>query len=80
MQKFIIGVLGGALIGVAVTAYGREKKLKHDNEVLRTKWNLTSEEFNMAYQLLTQEEKERVYAVWEANEAYLKTLFPSLDV
>lgn len=80
MNKFIIGVLGGALLGTITVAYGRESKLKHDNEVLRTKWALTSEEFNIAYQMLTHDEKAQVYAVWQANEAYLKTLFPSLDV
>lgn len=80
LNKFVIGVLGGALLGTLAVAYGREQKLKNDNLVLRTKWQLATEEFNIAYQMLTKEEQEIVYAKWAANEAYLKTLFPTLDV
>lgn len=80
LNKFAIGLLGGALLGISVVAYGRIKALEGDNEILRTKWKMHEEELNMAFQLLTEEDKRAVYAKFAANHEFLKTLFPNLDV
>lgn len=77
-SAYIFALSVGVTAGVLEAGERRKKALKERLTILQTKWKLTTEELNMAYQLLDEDQKQLVLDRFQSNDTYLRVLFKNL--